>query len=128
MDNAILIRLLKLHFEHQRKLDEIATKVNPGYFQVDLLGLVLDAGGIPSDNTIEQMGKYGYGDWIEQPETFSRDCYYDTFQRYVVQGTYEECLAYLQNVVATGSCQPADASLNLKSGQSTGYLRRTRGI
>jgi hypothetical protein len=100
MDERILIKLLQIHFEHQRKLDEFAGKINLSYFELDLLGLVLDAVGVPADNTIEQIGKYGYGGWIEQPNTFSRDWYYREFQNRVTQGSYEECQAYLEAVAA----------------------------
>ena len=94
MDEAIMIKLLQIHFEHQRKLHELAGKINLSYFELDLLSLVLDAAGIPADNTIKQIRKYGYQDWIEQPDTFSRAWYYEKFQQQVAHGTYEECWAF----------------------------------
>jgi hypothetical protein len=105
MDEVILIKLLQIHFEHQRKLSEFAGKINLSYFEIDLLGLVLDAAGVPADNTVEQIGKYGYNDWIEQPDTFSRVWYYEDFQRQVAHGSYEECRAYLEGVIVTTTFQ-----------------------
>lgn len=103
MDEKLLIKLLQIHFEHQRKLQEFAGKINLNYFEIDLLGLVLDAAGVPADNAIEQIGKYGYGGWIEQPDTFSREWYYDEFQQEVTHGTYEECRDFLEEVIVTST-------------------------
>jgi hypothetical protein len=101
MDKEILIKLLQLQFEHGRKIEEFAGKINLNYLEIDLLSVVLDALGVPSDNTIEQIEKYGYVDWLNQPDTFSRYGYYRVFEKQVVHGTYEECLAYLEAVMAT---------------------------
>ena len=100
MDEQTLIKLLQIQFEHERKLREFAGKINLNYFEIDLLSLVLDAVGVPADNTVEQIGKYGYGGWIEQPDTFSREWYYRKFQNRVTQGNYEECQAYLEMITA----------------------------
>lgn len=105
MDETILIKLLQLQFEHNRKLREFAGKINLGYFEIDLLNLVLDAVGVPADNTLQQIGKYGYGDWIEQPDTFSRAWYYDAFNQQVTRGTYEECRDYLEKIIITSTFQ-----------------------
>lgn len=101
MDKEILIKLLQIHFEHKRKIDEFRGKINLAYLEVDLLNLVLDAVGIPADNTIEQIEKYGYVGWLGQPDTFSRYGYYRVFEKQVVHGTAEECQAYLEAVRAT---------------------------
>jgi hypothetical protein len=98
MDEKTLIKLLQMQFEHQRKLAEFAGKVNVSYFEIDLLNVVLDAVGIPADNSIEQIGKYGYGGWADQPNTFSRAWHYDEFEHQVKQGTAEECRAYLESI------------------------------
>lgn len=103
MDEKILIKLLQTHFEHQRKLAEFAGKLNLSYFEIDLLGLVLDAVGIPADNSLEQIGKYGYGDWLDRPETFSRYWFYQEFEQWVKQGTEAECQSYLESIVLTGA-------------------------
>jgi hypothetical protein len=100
MDEQTLIKLLQIQFEHERKLREFAGKINLNYLGIDLLSVVLDAIGVPADNTIEQIGKYGYGEWVEQPDTFSRDWYYREFQNLVKQGSYEEYQAYLEAVTA----------------------------
>lgn len=101
MNDQILIKLLQMHFEHERKLHEFAGRINLSSFEVDLLNVVLDAVGVPADNTLEQIGKYGYGDWLEQPDTFSRYGYYRVFEKQVVHGTYEECQAYLEVVMTS---------------------------
>jgi hypothetical protein len=101
MNEEMLVKLLQIQFEHERKLAEFAGRMNLDYFEVDLLGVVLDAVGVPADNSLEQMGKYGYGQWLDRPETFSRLWYYEAFQRQVVQGTAEECRAYLEMVRET---------------------------
>ena len=103
MDEMILIKLLQLHFEHQRKIDEFAGKINVSYFEIDLLDVVLDAVGVPADNSIEQIGRYGYGDWLEHPGTFSRYWHYREFEKRVKQGTETECQAYLENIILTGT-------------------------
>ena len=103
MDETILIKLLQIQSQHQRKLREFAGKLNLSYFELDLLSLVLDAVGVPADNTIDQIGKYGYGSWIEQPNTFSRAWYYDKFQQCVTQGAYEECKDYLEKIIITST-------------------------
>ncbi len=101
MDEQILIKLLQLHFEHSRKLREFAGKINLNYLELDLLGVVLDAVGVPADNTTAQIRKYGYAGWWEKPDTFSRGWYYDEFENQVKQGTYEECQAYLRDIMVT---------------------------
>ena len=105
MDETILIKLLQIHFAHQRKIQEFAGKLNLSYFELDLLDLVLDAVSVPADNTLEQIGKYGYGSWLEQPNTFSRAWHYDEFQQCVNQGTYEECKDYLEKIIITSTFQ-----------------------
>ncbi len=105
MDESILLKLLQMHFEHQQKIREVAGKINLSYFELDLLAVVLDAVGVPADNTLAQIEKYGYAGWLEQPDTFSRAWYYDEFERQVKHGTYEESKAYLQDVVATSTFQ-----------------------
>ena len=99
MNETLLIKLLQLHFEHQHKIDEFKGKLNLTYFELDLLHLVLDAVGVPADNSVEQIGKYGYGVWFEQSDTFSRVWHYNEFQRQVKHGTAQECGAYLENII-----------------------------
>jgi arylsulfatase A-like enzyme len=101
MDQDILVKLLQLHFEHNRKIEVFKGKINLEYFGIDLLSVVLDAVGVPADNTIEQIEKYGHVDWLIQPDTFSRYGYYRVFEKHVVSGTYEEYRAYLEAVKAT---------------------------
>lgn len=101
MDEQILVKLLQLHFEHARKLREFTGKLNLNYLELDLLDVVLDAAGVPADNTVAQIRKYGYAGWLEQPDTFSRGWYYDEFQNQVKTGTAEECQVYLRDIMAT---------------------------
>jgi hypothetical protein len=101
MNQEILIKLLQLQVEHNRKLGEFKGKINLVYLEIDLLSVVLDAVGVPTDNTIEQIEKYGYSDWLSQPDTFSRYGYYRVFEEQVVHGTAEECQSYLEAVRAT---------------------------
>lgn len=101
MNNDILTKLLQMHFEHNRKLGEFRGKINLDYLEVDLLSVVLDALGVPADNTIEQIEKYGYVDWQSRPDTFSRYGYYRVFEKQVTHGTSHECRAYLEAVMAT---------------------------
>lgn len=103
MDEKTLIKLLQLHFEHQQKLHEFAGKINLNYFDIDLLSVVLDAAGVPTDNVIDQIEKYGYAGWIERPDTFSREWYYDEFHQQVTYGSYEECRDYLEEVIVTST-------------------------
>lgn len=105
MDEKTLIKLLQIQFEHERKLREFAGKINLNYFEIDLLSVVLDAVGVPADNTLTQIRKYGYGGWLEQPDTFSREWFYDEFQHQVTHGTDEECQAYLEDVMVTSTFQ-----------------------
>ncbi|MDX1522441.1 MAG: hypothetical protein R3264_12515, partial [Anaerolineae bacterium] len=100
-DEKFLIELLQLHFEHQRKLAVFVGKTNLSYFELDLLSLVLDAIGVPADNSLEQIGRYGYGHWLDQPDTFSRYEHYREFEKRVKQGTEAECRAYLENIILT---------------------------
>jgi hypothetical protein len=101
MNTEMLIKLLQIHFEHKRKIDEFKGKINLAYLEIDLLSLVLDAVGVPADNAITQIEKYGYSDWLNQPDTFSRYGYYLVFEKQVVHGTAEECQTYLEAVRAT---------------------------
>ena len=101
MDHEILIKLLQLQFEHHRKIEEFASKINLNYLEIDLLSVVLDVAGVPADNTGKQIEKYGYRSWLNQPDTFSRYGYYRVFEKQVVHGTYEECKTYLEAVKAT---------------------------
>jgi hypothetical protein len=101
MNQEILIKLLQLQVEHNRKLGEFKGKINLVYLEIDLLSVVLDAVGVPTDNTIGQIEKYGYSDWLSQPDTLSRYGYYRVFEEQVVQGTAEECQSYLEAVRAT---------------------------
>ncbi len=103
MDETILIRLLQLHFEHQQKIREFVGKINLSYLEMDLLAVILDAVGVPADNTLAQIGKYGYGLWLEQPDTFSRAWYYDEFQRQVLSGAPEECKEYLADIIVNST-------------------------
>lgn len=103
MNEIVLIKMLQLQFEHERKLREFAGKLNLSYFEIDALGLVLDAVGVSADNTVEQIRKYGYGGWVEQPDTFSRAGYYDEFQRQVRSGSEAECRAYLESIIVTST-------------------------
>ena len=105
MNEMVLIKMLQLQFQHERKLREFAGKINMSYFEIDLLSLVLDGVGVPADNTLEQIGKYGYGDWIEQPGTFSRAWYYEKFESRVTSGSEAECQAYLENIILTSTFQ-----------------------
>ena len=112
MDNEILIKLLQLQFEHNRKIEEFAGKINLNYLEIDLLSVVLDALGVPADNTSEQIEKYGYYDWLKRPDTCSRYLYYEEFKQQVMQGSYQECRAYLEAVAATRRpCYSFDVSL-----------------
>ena len=99
MNETLLIKLLQLHYEHQRKIDEFKGKLNLTYLEIDLLDLVLDAVGVPADNSVEQIGQYGYGAWLEQSDTFSRVWHYNEFQQQVKHGTAQECGAYLENII-----------------------------
>lgn len=105
MDEKSLIKLLQMQFEHERKLREFAGKLNLNYFEVDLLSVVLDAVGVPADNTLDQIEKYGYAGWLDQPDTLSRAWHYDEFHLQVTRGTYEECRAYLENIIMTTTFQ-----------------------
>ena len=105
MPEKTLIELLQIQFAHERKLGEFAGKINLNYFAIDLLSVVLEAIGVPADNTLAQIGKYGYGGWIEQPDIFSREGYYDEFHHQVTHGTAEECQAYLENIIVTSTFQ-----------------------
>ena len=111
MNQEILLKLLQLQVEHNRKLGEFKGKINLVYLEIDLLSVVLDAVGVPTDNTIEQIEKYGYSDWLSQPDTVSRCSYYRVFEEQVVQGTAEECQTYLEAVKAT---IPSDFFLDLR--------------
>ena len=101
MDKEILIKALQIHFEHHRKINELKGKINLTYLEVDLLSLVLDAIGVPIDNTIEQIEKHGYVGWLNQPDTFTRYGYYQMFEKQVFYGTAEECQAYLEAILTS---------------------------
>ena len=103
MDEKLLIKLLKMHFEHEHKLHEFSGKINLSYLAVDLLSVVLDAIGVPADNTLAQIRKYGYAGWLNQPDTCSREWYFDEFQRQVKHGSDEELKAYLEDVAVTST-------------------------
>jgi hypothetical protein len=98
MDNEVLIKLLQLQFAHNRKIAGFQGKIKLDYFEIDLLEVVLDAVGIPADNTIDQIERYGYSEWLTQPDIVSRSWYYEEFQRRVRLGSYEEGEAYLETI------------------------------
>lgn len=51
MNDQILVKLLQMHFEHERKLHEFAGRISLSSFEVDLLSVVLDAVGVPAEGT-----------------------------------------------------------------------------
>ncbi len=105
MDEKILIKLLQMQLEHQRKVNQFTGKLNVSLFEIDLLSVVLDAVGVPADNTLEQIGKYGYGDWLDRPDTFTRYEYYREFEKRVQTGAEAELKVYLEHVILVSTFQ-----------------------
>lgn len=103
MKDSILIRLLQLQFEHDQKIKKFGPKLDFSYFDIDLLPVVLDAIGLPPDNTVEQEEKYGYPDYVDHEDTFCRDYWYDLFDEIIENGNPDECAAYLSR--AREECQ-----------------------
>lgn len=96
MENeALLIRLLQLDYQQWEKVSRFDGVIDFSYFDVDLLDLVLDAVGLPRDNTVEQIDQYGYETGMDHPQTFCRDYWTDQFRERVQNGTPDECVAYL---------------------------------
>jgi len=58
---------------HNRKMQRLdGTVVDPDKLYVELIGIVLDALGVPPDNTVKQSRIYGDAMW-DHPGTFCRD-------------------------------------------------------
>lgn len=70
----LCIAILATECCHVRKLRALeAMQINPEGLYVDMLDYVLDAIGVPADNTVEQSRKYGEDAWIDRADTFCRD-------------------------------------------------------
>ena len=95
MQDALLIHLLQLQFRHEQKMREFGTKLDFSYFDIDLVKPVLDAIGLPRDNTVDQNEKHGYPAYVDHPDTFCRDYWSGAFYDMVENGTPDECAAYI---------------------------------
>jgi len=77
-----VIKRVKAHNEMVQELDGI----DPEFFVISLLDDVLDAFGIPADDTVAKMDQHDTGDLIEaahraanDPETFCRDRWHEDY-------------------------------------------------
>lgn len=89
MDDEILIRLLQIEFEHNCRISKHEEVLNTDNLYIDLLSVVLDAIGVPADNSAKLDP--------EHPDFFCRDWHYFEFEE-IAEGTCEECKAYLKAV------------------------------
>ena len=62
------------------------------------MDVVLDSLGVPYDNTLEQIDKYGEVEAYKHPGTFCRDWYTFKYDEMVKEGIDEEIGAYLHTV------------------------------
>ena len=76
LTDRILVALLRIDWEHHRKLRKIeaAGGIELGPLHVDLCRLVLDAIGIPPDNSVDLIEAYG-ADAESHPQLVDRDLY-----------------------------------------------------
>ncbi|PAP75082.1 hypothetical protein [Rubrivirga marina] len=92
---TLLIRLLQLDHQQWAKVGKFHPDIDFSYFDVNLLDLVLDAIGLPQDNTVEQADKYGPETGFDHADTFCRDYWTTQFRDRVQDGTPDECAAYI---------------------------------
>lgn len=93
MEDAILIRLLQIQAEQDRKTSRFDPDLDLHYFNVDLLSVILDAVGLPEEGADAPVAS--------QDEPFCRDSWYSMFGDMVENGTPDECAAYLSRVRKT---------------------------
>lgn len=76
MDEALrkfATAVLVVDITHNRKMQKLdGTVVDPDRLYVDLVKIVLDAVGVPPDNTVRQSKLHGDLAW-DHPDTFCRD-------------------------------------------------------
>ncbi|TAK95431.1 MAG: hypothetical protein EPO07_15490 [Verrucomicrobia bacterium] len=74
LSNSVLVKLLQVDAEHNRVIEELERhKLDLGPLKIDLCNIVLDALGVPADNTVQQVEKHGHNKGYEQLDTFCRD-------------------------------------------------------
>ena len=92
-DYGFLIPLIKRVNAHNKKVIQLEEVVNPDFFCIDIL---LDAFGLPPDNVVEQMQKYGDAA-TDHPETFGRDWWYEQYND-ITFNTEEEIWVFLETL------------------------------
>ncbi|MBN1889174.1 MAG: hypothetical protein JW850_14370 [Thermoflexales bacterium] len=70
MNDEILVRLLLIEAEHDEKLKQHEEAINDEYWNIDLIEVVLDAIGVPADNSVELKMNF------DHPDFFCRDWFY----------------------------------------------------
>lgn len=101
MTEEILIKLLRLHFDHNKKVSEVEKHgLELGVFYVNVLDVVLDALGVPAWKEVEEgtdpdAGDSGGGD---AHEPFDRQWCWGAYEEMVNEGTEEEFRDFLEAV------------------------------
>lgn len=91
-----IIPLIKRVNAHNEKVRQLEGIVNTEFFCIEVLDLLLDAFGVPPDNTVEQHQKYG-DQANDRPDTFGRDWWYERYWK-IKFNTEEEIWTFLESV------------------------------
>jgi len=101
MTEEILIKLLRLHFDHNKKVSEVEKHgLELGVFYVTILDVVLDALGVPGWKEIEEAtdsDAYDSGSG-DTREPFDRQWCWGTYEEMTNEGTEEEFSGFLEVV------------------------------
>lgn len=96
MTDQTLIKLLRLHFEHNKKVSEVERRgIELGYFYVNVLDIVLDDLGVSGWEEVKEIDD---SDDESAPEPFDRQWCWGTYEEMVNEGTEEEFRAFLAAV------------------------------
>ena len=93
MEDTILIRLLQIQKEQDRKTERFDPEMDLHYFDIDLLTVVLDVIGLPEEGSEAPI--------LSQEDPFCRDSWASMFYDMVETGTPDECAAYISRVRKT---------------------------
>lgn len=101
MTEEILIKLLRLHFDHNKKVSEVEKHgLELGLFRVNVLDVVLDALAVPGWKEVEEAtdsdaDKSG-GEDAHEP--FDRQWCWGTYEEMINEGTEEEFSGFLEAI------------------------------
>ncbi|ARC72529.1 MULTISPECIES: hypothetical protein [Bacillus] len=93
--SALLDFLLELHQKNDKLDEALGATVEFISHECDKLeGIIMDSMGIPKDNTLEQIKKYGSPEGYFKEDTFCRDGYADLFYSFITGEIPKEKLIF----------------------------------